>query len=181
MKPMYEHAMSMFKDSVDAFVREDVDLGRALVPRDDKLDELNRLASRKLIQRMAEDPNQLRGYLNLMFIARHLERVGDHAHDSTLLVGRQIGVRIQRGEWRGQFGVRPRFIQAELQQRLPQRVKMSGGGRQPAQRFRRGELGRPGEDETGDLEVVAFHAAGRGLLDQLGDAPENLSVPGDEI
>ncbi len=35
MKPMYEHAMSMFKDSVDAFVREDVDLGRAVVPRDE--------------------------------------------------------------------------------------------------------------------------------------------------
>jgi phosphate transport system protein len=71
--------MSMFKDSVDAFVREDVDLGRAIVPRDEKLDELNRVASRRLIQRMAADPDQLRGYLNLMFIARHLERVGDHA------------------------------------------------------------------------------------------------------
>ena len=31
------------------------------------------------IERMAQDPEQLRGYLNLMFIARHLERVGDHA------------------------------------------------------------------------------------------------------
>jgi phosphate transport system protein len=77
--PMYAHAMSMFKDSIDAYVREDVELGRAVVPRDEKLDELNRVASRRLIQRMAADPDQLRGYLNLMFIARHLERVGDHA------------------------------------------------------------------------------------------------------
>jgi phosphate transport system protein len=77
--PMHEQAMSMFKDSMDAYVREDVELGRAIVPRDEKLDELNRVASRRLIQRMAEDPDQLRGYLNLMFIARHLERVGDHA------------------------------------------------------------------------------------------------------
>ena len=77
--PMHAHAMSMFKDSVDAYVREDVELGRAVVPRDEKLDELNRVASRRLIQRMADDPDQLRGYLNLMFIARHLERVGDHA------------------------------------------------------------------------------------------------------
>jgi len=74
--PMHAHAMSMFKDSIDAYVREDVQLGRAVVPRDEKLDELNRVASRRLIQRMAEDPDQLRGYLNLMFIARHLERVG---------------------------------------------------------------------------------------------------------
>src|SRR5438094_2539973 len=79
MGPLYEQAMSMFKDSVDAFVREDVDLGRAVVPRDEKLDELNRSASRKLIERMAHDPEQLRGDLNLIFVGRCLERVGDHA------------------------------------------------------------------------------------------------------
>ena len=77
--PMNAQAMSMFKDSVDAYVREDVELGRAIVPRDTKLDDLNRVASRRLIERMAQDPDQLRGYLNLMFIGRHLERVGDHA------------------------------------------------------------------------------------------------------
>jgi len=77
--PMYAQALSMFKDSVDAYAREDVQLGRAVVSRDDKLDELNRVTSRRLIDRMAQTPDQLRGYLNLMFIARHLERVGDHA------------------------------------------------------------------------------------------------------
>lgn len=77
--PIYEQAMSMFKDSVDAYVREDVQLARAVVPRDEKLDELNRQASRKLIDRMAQEPEQLRGYLNLIFISRCLERVGDHA------------------------------------------------------------------------------------------------------
>jgi phosphate transport system protein len=79
IKPMYEHAVAMFKDSVDAFAREDVDLGRAVVPRDQILDDLNRAASHKLVERMAQDPDQLRGYLNLIFIGRCLERVGDHA------------------------------------------------------------------------------------------------------
>jgi phosphate transport system protein len=79
IRPMHEHAMSMFKDSIDAFVREDVDLGCAVVQRDETLDDLNGTVSRKLIDRMAEDPGQLRGYLNLIFIARALERVGDHA------------------------------------------------------------------------------------------------------
>ena len=79
IRPMYEQALSMFRDSVDAFVREDVELGRAVVPRDERLDELNRIASRKLIDRMAQDPQQLRGYLNLIFVGRALERVGDHA------------------------------------------------------------------------------------------------------
>ena len=77
--PMREHAMRMFKDSVDAYVREDVELALALKARDKALDEMNAVASRRLIERMAQDPSQLRGYLNLMFIARHLERVGDHA------------------------------------------------------------------------------------------------------
>jgi phosphate transport system protein len=77
--PMRELGMKMFQDSVDAFVREDVELGRGLKARDKALDELNSQVSRKLIERMAQDPDQLRGYLNLMFIARHLERVGDHA------------------------------------------------------------------------------------------------------
>src|SRR5262245_11493897 len=77
--PMYNHAMGMFKDAIDAYVREDVELARAVVPRDQALDELNTMASRRLIERMAEDPTQLRGYLNLIFVSRCLERVGDHA------------------------------------------------------------------------------------------------------
>jgi phosphate transport system protein len=79
IRPMYEHATAMFKDSVDAFAREDVDLGRAVVVRDQKLDDLNRMASDNLVERMARDPDQLRGYLNLIFVGRCLERVGDHA------------------------------------------------------------------------------------------------------
>lgn len=77
--PIHAHAMSMFKDSIDAFVREDVDLGRAVVASDKELDYMNKMASRKLTERMAQDPKQLRGYLNLIFISRCLERVGDHA------------------------------------------------------------------------------------------------------
>jgi phosphate transport system protein len=79
IKPMHAHAMSMFHDSIDAYVREDVQLARAVVPRDQALDEMNAAAGRRLIERMAEDPEQLRGYLNLIFISRCLERVGDHA------------------------------------------------------------------------------------------------------
>jgi len=77
--PIQTHAMAMFKDSIDAFVREDVDLGRAVVARDKELDYMNKMANRKLTERMAQDPKQLRGYLNLIFVSRCLERVGDHA------------------------------------------------------------------------------------------------------
>ena len=77
--PMYSHALSMFRDSVDAYVREDVTLARALKGRDKALDEMNSTVGRELTDKMSRDPERLRGYLNLMFIARCLERVGDHA------------------------------------------------------------------------------------------------------
>jgi phosphate transport system protein len=79
MVPIQTHAMTMFKDAIDAFTREDVELARDVVDRDDALDKMNKMAGRRLTERMAEDPNQLRGYLNLIFISRCLERVGDHA------------------------------------------------------------------------------------------------------
>ena len=74
--------LTLLRKAVTAFIdatREDVQLARSVVPRDQGLDEMNSSAGRRLIERMAEDPNQLRGYLNLIFISRCLERVGDHA------------------------------------------------------------------------------------------------------
>jgi phosphate transport system protein len=76
---MQEHAISMFKDSLDAFVREDVDLARAVISRDKQLDDMNAAANRQLTERMMQDRDQLRGYLNLILISRCLQRVGDHA------------------------------------------------------------------------------------------------------
>src|SRR5438477_13195857 len=79
LNPMIDHAIAMFRDSVDAYAREDAQAARAIIPQDDALDKMNAQVTRQLIDRMARDPEQLRGYINLMFLARHLERVGDHA------------------------------------------------------------------------------------------------------
>jgi phosphate transport system protein len=77
--PIQAHAISMFKDGIDAFVREDVQLARAVVSRDEQLDDMNASANRQLTERMMQDRDQVRGYLNLILISRCLERVGDHA------------------------------------------------------------------------------------------------------
>jgi phosphate transport system protein len=79
IEPMHLHAIDMLRDSVEAYMRENADLAREIKPRDKILDQMNAAAGRALTQRMADDPKQLRGYLNLMFVARCLERVGDHA------------------------------------------------------------------------------------------------------
>src|ERR1700756_5733232 len=55
LSPMQEHAMTMFRDSVDAFVHEDAQAARAIIPRDDVLDKMNAQVSRQLIDRMARD------------------------------------------------------------------------------------------------------------------------------
>src|SRR6266705_3547283 len=54
--PIKAHAMAMFKDAIDAFAREDVDLGRAVVARDKDLDHMNKMANRRLTDRLAQDP-----------------------------------------------------------------------------------------------------------------------------
>jgi phosphate transport system protein len=77
--PIQAQAISMFKDSLGAFVREDVELARAVISRDKQLDEMNASANRHLTKRMMQDRDQLRGYLNLILISRCFERVGDHA------------------------------------------------------------------------------------------------------
>ncbi len=79
IEPMHTHALAMLRDSVEAYMREDAALAREIKPRDKALDEMNATAGRAFTECMARDPDQLRGYLNLMFIARCLERVGDHA------------------------------------------------------------------------------------------------------
>jgi len=77
--PMQAHAMTMFKDSINSYVRENVELARSVCSRDKDLDDMNREANRKLTVRMMEDSEQLRGYFNLLMVSRALERVGDHA------------------------------------------------------------------------------------------------------
>jgi phosphate transport system protein len=79
LQPMGEYASEMFRDSVGAFLENDESRGRSLKERDKSLDLMNRETARELLARAAQDQEQLRGYLNLLFIATSLERVGDHA------------------------------------------------------------------------------------------------------
>ena len=79
VEPMFHEAITMLKDSLRAFTEHDMELARSIKPRDKKLDALNLEASDKLTQMMAKSPDHIGEYINLLFIARYLERVGDHA------------------------------------------------------------------------------------------------------
>jgi phosphate transport system protein len=79
VEPLYRVALGIFRDSLRAFIDGDVELALQLKPRDRHLDGLNGQLNDKLTERMSLDPAQVPSYLDLIFIARALERIGDHA------------------------------------------------------------------------------------------------------
>lgn len=76
---LIRHAMDMFDDSIRSFAERNGDLAKGIKPRDKELDRLNRELTDTLINRMQDDSVNLPGYLNLIFISRCLERIGDHS------------------------------------------------------------------------------------------------------
>jgi phosphate transport system protein len=79
LEPMFAMATKMFSDAIKAYADGDDILARGLKPRDRELDEMNRDFARICTERMAVEPHLVHGYLNLIFIARFIERLGDHA------------------------------------------------------------------------------------------------------
>lgn len=75
----WDLAKAVFGDSIRGFAEADTGRAQAIRRRDRKLDELNRKLARQLTSAMAINPERISDYINLLFIGRHLERVGDHA------------------------------------------------------------------------------------------------------
>ncbi len=72
-------ALTMVKDSLDAFVRRDSVSARAIIPRDKEVDALNKLIHQQLAQHMMENPDAIARCLNWIVAAKSLERIADHA------------------------------------------------------------------------------------------------------
>ena len=76
---MADIAQTMLRDALDAFVRRDAALARAVLKEDDTLDALKTQVFRELLTYMLQDPSTIEPSLDLILISRHLERIGDHA------------------------------------------------------------------------------------------------------
>ncbi|MBS2023147.1 MAG: phosphate signaling complex protein PhoU [Deltaproteobacteria bacterium] len=70
---------SQLRKSLDAFVDGDVAKAQAVIKDDDLLDALYHKLFNDLLGLMMEDARNIRRATNLMFVAKHLERLGDHA------------------------------------------------------------------------------------------------------
>ena len=70
---------AMLKDALDAFVTGNTVLARGVIPRDKKVDDLNKLYQEDLIDIMKLSSDNISQCLHLGVIIKSLERIGDHA------------------------------------------------------------------------------------------------------
>jgi phosphate transport system protein len=76
---MAEIAQEMLRDSITAFVDANHELAIDIIARDRSVDSINKQLHRELTSYMVEDPKTITRSLNLMTIAKAIERVADHA------------------------------------------------------------------------------------------------------
>jgi phosphate transport system protein len=76
---MAEKAEAMLKNSLDALVNQDVDLAYRVCLGDDEVDSMNHMIYDEVKAAIKKQPDRVGYLLNLLLIARHLERIADHA------------------------------------------------------------------------------------------------------
>ena len=93
---MARTAESMVRKSLDAFVKREPELARSVLLSDDTMDRLRDSIHSELISFMQEDPESIPQALDLILVARHLERIADHATniaEDTLFLVKGVDVR----------------------------------------------------------------------------------------
>ena len=86
-------ALDLLHDALDVFARLDAEAALAAVKRDRLLDEEYDAVQRQCITFMIEDPRTIRAAIDLLWVARALERVGDHAKNICEYVIYMVGGR----------------------------------------------------------------------------------------
>lgn len=76
---MAEIAQSMVRDVLNAYAARDSELAVEVIKRDEKLDNFYNSIFRNLVSHMMENPATISSAAQLLFVARNLERIGDHA------------------------------------------------------------------------------------------------------
>jgi len=107
----------MIKDVLDAYVNRDVDKAVAVWNRDEELDEIYSSLFRELLTYMMEDPRNITASTHLLFIAKNIERIGDHATNVAetvhyLVRGVQLSAARPKGDASSFTVVRPEDDQA---------------------------------------------------------------------
>lgn len=75
---MGEITSRMVKESIDAYVKQDVEKAREVAKLDDEVDALNKQIFNELLLLMMEDPKKISQSTNFLFVSKSLERIGDY-------------------------------------------------------------------------------------------------------
>ncbi|MGQ0662650.1 MAG: phosphate signaling complex protein PhoU [Pseudomonadota bacterium] len=105
-------AQQMIKDVLDAYAARDVERAVAVWNRDEEVDEMYSGLFRELLTYMMEDPRNITASTHLLFIAKNIERIGDHATNIAetihfLVVGTKLGAQRPKGDTASFAVIRP--------------------------------------------------------------------------
>ncbi|MGB0960782.1 MAG: phosphate signaling complex protein PhoU [Halocynthiibacter sp.] len=78
LKRMGKEVEHMLRDTLDCYVKRDVDLAMEVIGRDHDVDQMYNALFREFLTFMMEDPRSITACMHLHFIAKNIERMGDH-------------------------------------------------------------------------------------------------------
>jgi len=81
LQRMSEHAVNMLHAALDAFTSNDATAAREVIKRDAEINTLYNCLFRDLIELMVSEPGTATRDARMLFIAKHIERIGDYAKD----------------------------------------------------------------------------------------------------
>ncbi|NOX67741.1 MAG: phosphate signaling complex protein PhoU [Gammaproteobacteria bacterium] len=79
LRNLGNHVLHMLRDAMNAFARLDVESSYAVLREDELVDEEYEMITRQGITFMMEDPRSIKRVMNVTWVARALERIGDHS------------------------------------------------------------------------------------------------------
>ncbi|WP_170413199.1 phosphate signaling complex protein PhoU [Ruegeria atlantica] len=78
LRRMAREVERMLRDALDAYIQRDAELASDVIDRDEEVDQMYNGLFRELLTFMAEDPRNISSCMHLHFIAKNIERMGDH-------------------------------------------------------------------------------------------------------
>ncbi len=78
IRRMSREVQMMLNDALDAYVQRDEELAHQVILRDEDVDQMYTALFRELLTHMMEDPRNITPAMHLHFIAKNIERMGDH-------------------------------------------------------------------------------------------------------
>ncbi|MFA3915603.1 phosphate signaling complex protein PhoU [Ruegeria hyattellae] len=78
LRRMAREVERMLKDALDSYIQRDAELAADVIERDREVDQMYNALFREFLTFMAEEPRSITSCMHLHFIAKNIERMGDH-------------------------------------------------------------------------------------------------------